>query len=266
MSSRSRLTAVAALSASALLGSSSVVMAQTYVVRPGDTLADIALSHGTSVGALANENGLEGMGSLAVGQLLRIPDGQLSLPTYARGHDEPDVYAVRPGDSVFSIARAHGVDPTALARVNSIRVNMPVHVGSTIEVPGRLVRVNALISHVADEVGVLGSLVRAVAWHESGWNQSAISPTGAVGLMQIEPSTGEWVTTKLSDKPLDIHRAYDNVTTGALLLKHLLALHDGNIVAALAGYYQGDASVATHGLYSDTLAYQRGVTALIAED
>ena len=42
--------------------------------------------------------------------------------------------------------------------------------------------------------------------------------------------------------------------------------HDDDIAASLAGYYQGDASVASHGVYDDTRRYQREVQALIAQD
>jgi hypothetical protein len=42
--------------------------------------------------------------------------------------------------------------------------------------------------------------------------------------------------------------------------------HQDDIAATLAGYYQGDASVASHGIYDDTHRYQREVQALIAQD
>src|SRR5438309_2135859 len=83
-------------------------------------------------------------------------------------------------------------------------------------------RYNALLTHVAATGSVDARLIRAVAWAESGWRQEAVSSTGAVGIMQIEPSTGQWVSETLAGRRLDIWRAIDNVTAGSLLLRHLL--------------------------------------------
>src|SRR5579864_1715160 len=111
--------------------------------------------------------------------------------------------------------------------------------GAVLHVPGRLPRANALLTHTAQEVGVDARLVRAVAWMESGWQQNVVSPTGAVGMMQIEPYTGEWVSRYLAGRTLDLHVAADNVLAGCLLLHHLLQIHNGDVDAALAAYYQG---------------------------
>jgi hypothetical protein len=51
-----------------------------------------------------------------------------------------------------------------------------------------------------------------------------------------------------------------------MLLRHLMTKHDADVPATLAGYYQGDASVASHGLYDDTRRYQGQVQELIAQD
>jgi N-acetylmuramoyl-L-alanine amidase len=108
--------------------------------------------------------------------------------------------------------------------------------------------------------------VRAVAWAESAWRQKVTSPTGAVGVMQLEPYAGDWVSRHLAGRRLDIWMAKDNVLAGSLLLHHLLGAHDADLDGALAGYYQGDASVAEHGRFDDTSRYVRTVTALMSED
>ena len=84
---------------------------------------------------------------------------------------------------------------------------VPLHLGVVLHVPGRIVRVNALLAHVANQVGVDPTLVKAVAWMESGWQQGVVSPTGAVGMMQVEPYTGEWISRYLAGRPLDLHVA-----------------------------------------------------------
>jgi soluble lytic murein transglycosylase-like protein len=166
----------------------------------------------------------------------------------------------------MSIARRFGLDLTALARSNGLNVNAPLHAGVVLHVPGRIGRVNALLVHVANQSGVDPRLVRAVAWMESGWQQGVISPTGAIGLMQVEPYTGDWVSRYLAGRTLNLRVAADNVLAGTLLLRHLLAVHEGNVDAALAAYYQGDASIGRHGLYDDTRRYQRVITDLMARE
>ena len=101
---------------------------------------------------------------------------------------------------------------------------------------------------------------------ESGWRQDLASPTGAVGLMQIEPYTGEWVSQFLAHRALNLRTAEDNVTAGTLLIGHLIWMHGGDTAQALAAYYQGDASIAEHGLFLDTQQYQRAVLDLMAPE
>jgi N-acetylmuramoyl-L-alanine amidase len=265
MPTKSRLAA-AALGATAVATIPAAVFASSYIVRPGDTAPDIAMRHGTTVAALLGVNRLAAPDLIRVGQMLQIPDALMALPAYARGASDSETHRVGRSEGVFEIARRFGIDPTALARTNGIGVNAPIAEGDELVVPGRLPRMNALVSYVAGDAGVDARLLRAVAWAESQWHQDRVSPTGAVGIMQIEPFTGEWVSRHIAGSHLDIWRAQDNVTAGALLLRHLMTKHEADIVASLAGYYQGDASVATHGVYDDTRRYQHEVQALIAQD
>ena len=265
MTTRSKLAA-AALGATAAAGAPALVAATTYIVRPGDTLSEIAVRHGTSVQALVQANNLHDANLIRVGQLLHIPDTSVGLPGFTTSASDVDTYTVRAGDGLFRIARAYGVDPTALARANGIGVNALLARGAVLHVPGRLARANALLTHTAQEVGVDPRLVRAVAWMESGWQQGVVSPTGAVGMMQVEPYTGDWISKYLASRQLDLHVAADNVLAGCLLLHHLLQLHGGDLNAALAAYYQGDSSIARHGMYDDTKQYQRVVGALMRHE
>ncbi|TMC51036.1 MAG: LysM peptidoglycan-binding domain-containing protein [Chloroflexi bacterium] len=265
MTSRSRLAA-AAVGATAAAATPTLVAATSYVVRPGDTLSAIAVRHGTTVAALAAANGIANPSVIRVGQLLRIPDSSMGLPGYTTGAVDVERYTVQPGEGLFKVARMFGVDPTALARANGFGVNAPLLRGVVLQIPGRLARVNALLTHTSQVVGVNPRLVRAVAWMESGWQQEVVSPTGALGIMQIEPYTGDWISRYLAGRPLDLRVAGDNVLAGALLLHHLVSLHEGAIDSALAAYYQGDASIARHGLFEDTHQYQRVVGALMRRE
>lgn len=264
MSSRTSRLALT-VGATALAAYPAAVFATTYIVHPGDTLRDIAVRHGTTVDLLANANSLASS-DLSVGQMLTIPDASLALPPYVIGHDDNDHFTALVDENFVSVAQRYGIDPTALARTNGIGVNAPLPAGSQLIVPGRLSRVNALLTTVAAEAGCRPELVRAVAWIESGWDQSFISPTGAVGLMQLEPSAGEWVAAHLVSAPLDLRRADDNVLAGSVLLRHLIQRCGGDEGAALASYYQGEASVAAHGPYEDTRNYVRDVQTLVTAD
>jgi soluble lytic murein transglycosylase-like protein len=265
MSTRPRIAA-AALGATAAVAIPTVAAASTYVVRPGDTLSAIAARHGTTVRALVDANRLSDPNLIRVGQLLRIPDSSVALPGYTAGARDDDLYTVQPGESMLAVARHWGVDPTALARANGIAVHAPLLRGTTLRIPGRLARVNALLTTTAQEAGVSPRLVRAIAWMESGWQQNVVSPTGAVGLMQIEPYTGEWISRYLAGRTLDLHVARDNVAAGCVLLHHLLSIHGGDVPAALAAYYQGDASIARYGHFADTRRYQSAIEALMHRD
>ncbi|HEY7926196.1 MAG TPA: LysM peptidoglycan-binding domain-containing protein [Candidatus Dormibacteraeota bacterium] len=262
MPSRTRLAV--ALGATAVAAMPASVIASTYVVHPGDTLGEIALRHGTTVGALVEANHLPDPNVIRIGQLLHIPDSRMGIPGYAAGALDSETYTVVHGDTLISIARRYGVDLTALARTNGLNVNAPLHIAVVLHVPGRIVRVNALLAHVANQVGVDPKVVKAVAWMESGWQQDVVSPTGAIGLMQVEPYTGEWVSRYLAGRTLNLRVAADNVLAGTLLLHHLLGVHHGDVAAALAAYYQGDASIGKHGLHDDTKRYQRVVRDLIS--
>ena len=257
--------AAAALGATAVATLPISVIATTYVVRPGDNLADIALRHGTTVRALAESNQIADPERIQAGQMLRIPDATLALPAYTRGAPDTEMHAVQRGEGVIETARLFGVDPTALARINGIGVNAPVAEGDWLVVPGRLVRCNAMLSDTAAQTGVDARLSRAVAWIESEWRQDLVSPTGAVGIMQIERVAAEWVSKNLAGRRLEISLASDNVLAGSLLLKHLADRHT-DVDAVLAAYYQGEASVTARGLFEDTVRYQGEVTSLMQLD
>jgi soluble lytic murein transglycosylase-like protein len=119
------------------------------------------------------------------------------------------------------------------------------------------------IAGVADANGVPAALAEAIAWQESGWNNDEVSSVGAVGVMQIIPTTWRWIDRYLTPtNPLGTASAAENIRAGTLLLRQLLSLTGGNEQLAVAGYYQGLASVRRVGMYPSTQQYVNDVMAL----
>ncbi|MFO8076563.1 MAG: transglycosylase SLT domain-containing protein [Actinomycetota bacterium] len=126
----------------------------------------------------------------------------------------------------------------AAADPDAVAVDLPEAIGDELaaaleeraETRGRIVE--AAAARGADP-----HLMLALAWHESRWQQDARSSGGAVGVMQVLPSTAEVVGEHL-DEPLDPARVADNVAVGAVYLE---TLEDelGSARDALVAYNQG---------------------------
>ena len=100
-----------------------------------------------------------------------------------------------------------------------------------------------LVREAADRHRVDPALVRAVIETESGWNAGAISRKGAVGLMQLIPTTAQRFGVQ------DRFSPQQNVDAGVRYLKVLLQRYDGNLDLALAAYNAGEGAVdKAHGI------------------
>lgn len=95
---------------------------RSVTVQRGDTLSAIAVRCGSTIQALAAENGLSSPYGLRAGQTLRIPG--------------PSVYRVRRGDNLYRIALNHGMSTRELARLNGISENTTIHPGQELRVSG----------------------------------------------------------------------------------------------------------------------------------
>ncbi|MDQ1709058.1 MAG: peptidoglycan DL-endopeptidase LytF, partial [Frankiaceae bacterium] len=122
-------------------------------------------------------------------------------------------------------------------------------------------KVKRLIRAEAKRAGVNVNLALALAYQESGFQQDIVSSAGAIGAMQVMPETGRWVSVNIVGRPLDLANIDDNVVAGVRFLAVLLRM-TGKPPAALAGYYQGLASVERNGAYDDTKSYVRNVLSL----
>jgi soluble lytic murein transglycosylase-like protein len=93
-----------------------------------------------------------------------------------------------------------------------------------------------LLRDAARRTGLPPALVESVARVESNLRPDAVSPKGALGVMQLMPATAR----ELAADPHDIAQ---NIDAGARLLRELLIKYDGNVVKALSAYNAGSGAV-----------------------
>ena len=287
---RATLGALVALAVVVTAGAPSVI-----TVRPGDTLWDLARTHGTTVTSLQRLNDLPGRATIYAGDRLRISGS-------SGGSGGSRTYLVRRGDTLSEIAQRFGTTTSALRRVNALS-GSTVYAGRRLTLPGgsssvspsastpstnagrripeqvrrsvsenrRILAardhpskaaVRRMVAATARRHGVSPSLAVAVAYHESGFQQRVVSGVTAIGVMQVLPSTGR-APSRQTGRSLDLLATQDNITAGVLLLRQL-ARTTPTTERALAGYYQGAGSIARQGILPQTRDYIRSIAILRA--
>jgi soluble lytic murein transglycosylase-like protein len=120
-----------------------------------------------------------------------------------------------------------------------------------------------IIDEAAKKYAMDPRMIKAVMQAESAFNAMAVSPVGALGLMQLMPDVAEELGVT---DPLDPRQ---NIMAGSKYLKRLLDSHDGNVRLALASYNAGPGNVAKYRAippFKETRNYVKKVTALLAEN
>ncbi len=119
--------------------------------------------------------------------------------------------------------------------------------------------------------GVDYALLRALVAAESGFDPQAVSPKGAVGLMQLMPDTARRYGVR-DDKKATVEKKLTdprtNTQAGTRYLRYLLDLFPGQLELAIAAYNAGEGAVQRAGnripLYKETQNYVRTVMQLYA--
>jgi LysM repeat protein len=204
----------------------------------------------------------------ALGLQTRVPVKQVrAAPLLSR-------YVVRPGDSLTAIARKHGTTLGKIAQINKLNPARPLLIGVKLRIPAaeRVAAPTAVSATNAGTVrdsldrwsahyGIDRSLARALAWMESGYNNNVVSNVGAQGVMQLLPTTWDYVETVLIGHQV-AHDADGNIHVGMAYLHHLLNAFGGDEHLALAGWYQGERSVKAAGPYKVSKVFIADVLAL----
>ena len=133
------------------------------------------------------------------------------------GFEEEEVVTPEPGMAVIpSVVKPETTAPAGL----SLRVTGP----------------REMVRDAARRSGLPPEFVESVAQVESGFRPDAISPKGALGVMQLMPGTARTLGA-------DPHDTAQNIDAGTRLLRDLLVKYDGDVVKALAAYNAGEGAV-----------------------
>jgi LysM repeat protein len=272
----------------------------TYVVRSGDTLDAIAARYQVSLSTLYSLNAVDRSAYIQPGQRVMVPAqaARAKAKAAAAAALTTTMVTVRSGDTLGAIALRHGVSQASLTKANGLAVRSLLQIGQKLkvvtakkansgntfagrtysakivnaasanrahlarrDVPSRT-RTKAMIVATAQRHRVDPRLALAISWQESGWNQRQVSVANAIGAMQVIPSSGVWASD-LVGRRLDLLAAQDNVTAGVVILRSLTRSARTQ-EEAIAGYYQGLASVRKHGMYPDTKQYVKSI--LLSKD
>lgn len=204
---------------------------------------------------------------LTLGAALAISGATLA-PQMVRA-DSCGGYTVQPGDTLNAIAQRNQTTASTLASVNHIANPNLIFSGQCLAVSGHIPApaassapttsthsanqsaqgsdVRSILTQAALDHGVDPALMRAVAWHESGWNQSACGSSGEIGMMQILPATAAGINAA-HGSGYNVWTAYGNAELGALFLRDLLNQNGGCLNCAISAYNQGEGNYQAHGI------------------
>ncbi|WP_145010878.1 lytic transglycosylase domain-containing protein [Kocuria salsicia] len=242
-----------------------------HTVASGDTLWDLALRHGVSVADLAAANGLPAGAGLRPGQSLAVPapDGAQSGRTTSSEDPLDTTDTAAAADTTAGARPAQGAagsaptGPTsmagrtypteAVASADAHRAQLAARAQPSAD------ELRELVRSTADSMGVDPALALAHASQESGFRHAVVSPADAVGTMQVVPAAGEWASAMVGQN-LDLLDPRDNVTAGVAIIRELQDRAPSKDVG-VAAYYQGLHGVQTYGMYPDTKAYVKAVSA-----
>jgi soluble lytic murein transglycosylase-like protein len=265
--------------------------ADEIVVRSGDTLTSISQRHGVPIDTLVELNRIANPSRIYAGQRLRLVEAAApagakpAAPAPAQAANR--AHTVRSGEHLTGIARHYGVSIAEIVAANGISNASRIYAGQRLVIPSiapaasaasaakpmpesmaslvaRRDAVRRVIVEEAQRFDVPVAFALAVAWQESGWQQGVVSSANAIGVMQLLPSTADWVGEAQLGTTIDPRDLRQNVRAGVRLLAHYLDRYDGDRARVLAAYYQGQSAVDRSGIYAVSRPYIASIAALEA--
>jgi soluble lytic murein transglycosylase-like protein len=156
---------------------------------------------------------------------------------------------------LFTKTGSTEMDGSLVVRFEQDEYAPPPQSGTPVPAPpapeAKPVGIAELVDNAARKYGLPPAFVRAVVAAESGYRTDAVSPKGAIGLMQLMPATAR-------DLGADPKIPEQNVDAGTRYLRDLLLKYDNHAYHALAAYNAGPGAVDKyHGVppYRETQAY-----------
>ena len=200
----------------------------------------------------------------------------LAVPAHAeiwayRDKNGATHYSDRPLNSRYELLyRGSGMGgPIARPGGGSRPAYSSASVVTRMELSTRFKAVRHLIREAASQHGLEFELLQAVIATESGFDPQAVSPKGAVGLMQLIPETAERFGVRPLGKQSVSERLTDprtNIQAGSRYLAWLINYFNGDLRLAVAAYNAGEGAVLKAGRrvpnYPETIDYVRKVTDL----
>lgn len=263
----------------------------THLVKSGDTLGGIAAKYQVSLSSVLAANGMNLKTIIYPGQKILLGVKTAPAPVVAPAPAPVAVptpaptpapapapagvktYIVQAGDTLSRIASSNGVSLSALLAANGMNLQTIIYPGQKITITGSattttptapsttaspsVAELKAMVADTARRMGVDPSLALAFAMQESSFRQDVTSSAGAIGTMQVMPTSGEWAS-QLVGRQLNLRNTQDNITAGVAIISALLATSPSKEIA-IASYYQGQYSVMNRGMYEDTKAYVASV-------
>ncbi|WP_294157286.1 lytic transglycosylase domain-containing protein [uncultured Selenomonas sp.] len=181
------------------------------------------------------------------GQLQQVPGGavgfddmlQRTMKAQEAAHQAKTQNAAPESATSKTPAATQAADAT-----NQAKTTLPVNVGTGLKAVSDLPPANgdlsSMVQAAAQRENVDARLVNAIAQAESGGDQSAVSPVGAIGVMQLMPDTAAGLG-------VDPYDEQQNVEGGAKYLREMLDTFGGDVRKAVAAYNAGPAAVKAYG-------------------
>lgn len=148
----------------------------SYLVRPGDTLIELAATFGTTPGELAARNGISDPRTLRAGARIQVPGRSGATAGRSAPTGTTRSYVVRAGDTLYGIAARHGMTLPALVKANGLDAREFIHPGQVLRVGAVGGAAKAADSRARQQAGASRSAGRRAASPTTLFPQHATTP------------------------------------------------------------------------------------------